>query len=1062
MNWQTPPKREWVQAVLVLAFILNGIFFPAIWGGKTLLNSAWDAPSVMPSGAYHPDPAPAHFAPTPDPGAPAWQTEPWLKIISDQYLHEHRLPLWNPYSAYGTPLAAAMQPQPFYPLTVLISLHPTAWTYNLFVLGRLFLAGLLTFFFARLFLGHAASLFAAITFMLTGYFILYLGMPHLSVEVLLPAVFLALELLLRRNSWPAVAATSGVIFLCVTGGMPESLFLVVSFGCLYFIYRLIFSAEFSKQRLQRVAKLGLALILGFALSAFLLLPFLEFMRNAHDAHQAINHGYITGLGIDSDWRSTITYLLPNIFGPALGGGWNGMRSYWGILPILFAAAAVMGLSSKSHSATSTLKSLTIFFFAFLVLMILKRLGNPLVNWIGRLPVAEMVFFVKYQEPLMAFCVAILAGIGFSLFLKARIGFGYFFAAALVVLVLLLELASWSWPRVLEHKHAVYIFDQTLIAGVGVLFVALLLFGISTRYPRASWPPWAFVGMLALELCFNFIYPNFYRNNELPSAESYNPYAGAPYVDFLRQRNTERYRVFGRDGVLFPDWAGVFKLMDVRDLDGMYYRRYIYFVRNFFLRSDDETRLQGDLADRFTGTGDGYTYDFATDRERRFLALSSIRYVISTNAVGIDTSATIDRKSTGTSTFKNIYDDEVRIYEFTAILPRATLYYSAEILPDEDVLNRLKGPSFNPEQRVVLSAETLPEADSAILKSFAATAPTPYAGAHIVSYDSESVKIETQSDAPAILMLNDANYPGWRVFVNGRPASILQADYLFRAVIVPAGRATVEFDYEPASFRIGALISLAGLVALVVPLFGRRAWRHESSTAEGHEPARDIGSTAIKEPAAYSLSPTQAPVYDSFGTSRERNSIMSRLDDLDVVIRSRKGKIFASIPQLSLLAKGATVDAALAALDAKKQELAAELEEVGELDMLQIGNQVDPMRRGVTMTAPGDLGRFAIKTSIVVFVVAVAFLISGMLVAAKVKDLVNDIKSVKIGGAQFWGRVEQQLDRMATSDLPEAKKQKLLADIHAIAVKWRPFVAEVQSVLSGPPNQAPPTTTPTNR
>jgi len=190
--------------------------------------------------------------------------------------------------------------------------------------------------------------------------------------------------------------------------------------------------------------------------------------------------------------------------------------------------------------------------------------------------------------------------------------------------------------------------------------------------------------------------------------------------------------------------------------------------------------------------------------------------------------------------------------------------------------------------------------------------------------------------------------------------------------------------------------------------------------------------------------------------------MSRLFDLDVVIRSRKGKIFASIPQLSLLAKGATVDAALAALDAKKQELAAELEEVGELDMLQIGNQVDPMRRGVTMTAPGDLGRFAIKTSIVVFVVAVAFLISGMLVAAKVEDLVNDIKSVKIGGAQFWGRVEQQLDRMATSDLPEAKKQKLLADIHAIAVKWRPFVAEVQSVLSGPPNQAPPTTTPTNR
>jgi hypothetical protein len=273
---------------------------------------------------------------------------------------------------------------------------------------------------------------------------------------------------------------------------------------------------------------------------------------------------------------------------------------------------------------------------------------------------------------------------------------------------------------------------------------------------------------------------------------------------------------------------------------------------------------------------------------------------------------------------------------------------------------------------------------------------------------------------------------------------------------------VEFDYEPASFRVGALISLTSLVALIVPLFGRRVWRHESPTAEGHEIAPNIGSTAIIEPAARSLQPAQAPVYDSFGANRGRNSIVSRLDDLDVVISSRKGKIFASIPQLSLHAKGENVDAALAALDAKKKELAAELEEAGELDTLEIGDQVYPVRRGVTMTAPGGLGQFAIKTGIVVFAIAVAFLISGMLIASKVEDLVNEIKSVKIGGAQFWGRVEQQLDRMASSDLPEAKKQKLLADIHAIAVKWRPFVVEVQSVLSGPPNQAPPTTTPTNR
>ena len=44
-------------------------------------------------------------------------------------------------------------------------------------------------------------------------------------------------------------------------------------------------------------------------------------------------------------------------------------------------------------------------------MLLKRFGNPLINWIGVLPIANLVLFLKYEEPLMAFCIAILAGIG---------------------------------------------------------------------------------------------------------------------------------------------------------------------------------------------------------------------------------------------------------------------------------------------------------------------------------------------------------------------------------------------------------------------------------------------------------------------------------------------------------------------------------------------------------------------------------------------------------------------------------------------------------------------------
>jgi Bacterial membrane protein YfhO len=1196
INWRALLDLEGVRAALVLALILNIIFLPAIWGGKTLLDSAWHASSVMPGGAYHTGPQPPHFSPTPDAGAPAWQNEPWLKIISNQFWKEHSLPLWDPYAAYGKPFIAAQLPQPFYPLTAPVALYPTPWTYNLLVVGRLFLAGLFTYFFARLFVAHAASLFSAISFMLTGYFIVYLAMPHLSVEVLLPAVFLAFELLLRKNSWSAVAAASTVIFLCVAGGMPESLFLVISFGFVYSLFRLIFGAEFRQQQLLRLGRLLLALVLGFTLSAFLLLPFLEFMRNGFDTHQPhLHRDYIAGVITNSDWRGAIIYLLPSLFGSS--AGWN---VYWGILPVLFAVVAVRGLFSDRRADSSSITPLTFFFAISLLLMLLKRFGSPLINWVGQLPIVNMVLFPKYQEPLLAFCVAILGGIGFSIFLKSR-SLGYFFAAALTITVLLFALIDALRPLILAYAAGTFIVYRTLMA-VGILIICAVLFGISTYYSRASWPSLAFIGLLSAELFFSYIFPSYYLYNSLPSAADYNPYSGAPYLDFLRQRNAGRYRVFARQNVLHPNWSGAFDLMDVRDLDGMYYRRYINFIRNFLLRPGDEERVNGELADRFTGWGDGYLYNLDTSQEQRFLTLSSVKYVISVSELGVDTRvineiinqhraeklwgfgpeyfpvsagktafglfqhppsrrvsfktiidpaqpvlegvASIqadaqdktdgvgflvelesgdkikplfstllnpkdvaqdragrpfridlssyagqdikllfstdpgpsadkafdwagwaklrfvpnDPKLTMAPLFDEIYDNEVRIYEFSRTLPRANLFYAAEILPDGEILNRLKDPAFKPEQQVLLSAESLPQADTAMLKTFttASSATTANATARIVSYDSQRVEIETQSNAPALLMLNDANYPGWRAFVNGKPAPIMQADYLFRGVTVPAGRASVEFRYAPDSIRVGALISLASLIVLVAPLFRRRV---ESTGVWHSEAKREPGSIPVGESVTHLLPVEQAAVDQSLVVSPQGNRRMSRLDDLDMVIRRRNGKILANIPQLGLYGKGENVEAALAALDAKKKELAAELEETGELDILEIDNRPATPRRGVTASTSDDLGRFAIKTGIVALFIGAALTISAAIVGLEIEQAINNVKSVKIGGAQFWTRMEAELDRLASpvNDLPEVKKQKLLADIRAIALKWHPFVAEIRSALASPdsPPQGPP-------
>lgn len=195
--------------------------------------------------------------------------------------------------------------------------------------------------------------------------------------------------------------------------------------------------------------------------------------------------------------------------------------------------------------------------------------------------------------------------------------------------------------------------------------------------------------------------------------------------------------------------------------------------------------------------------------------------------------------------------------------------------------------------------------------------------------------------------------------------------------------------------------------------------------------------------------------------------MSKIDEFDVVIRHKNGTVIAGIPQLGLFAKADDPHAALTALDAKKKAYLADLEEAGELGILDVEDRGAPVRRVAVAAArpAGDLLQFAIKAGIVVFLVVVTFVTSGVLIASTVERsidrTVSKVKSIKIGGSQFWTQLENELDRMARpgNDLPEAKKQKLLADIRMIGAKWSPFLTELQAALSDAANPPPPSGAP---
>ena len=93
----------------------------------------------------------------------------------------------------------------------------------------------------------------------------------------------------------------------------------------------------------------------------------------------------------------------------------------------------------------------------------------------------------------------------------------------------------------------------------------------------------------------------------------------------------------------------------------------------------------------------------------------------------------------------------------------------------------------------------------------------HCSAHFVRDDPEHAVIDVDAPARGFLVLADQYYPGWRATVNGADVAIHRANFMFRLVEVPAGTSRVEFLYRPRSVALGAVISAAALIVLVVLL-----------------------------------------------------------------------------------------------------------------------------------------------------------------------------------------------------------------------------------------------------
>ena len=139
------------------------------------------------------------------------------------------------------------------------------------------------------------------------------------------------------------------------------------------------------------------------------------------------------------------------------------------------------------------------------------------------------------------------------------------------------------------------------------------------------------------------------------------------------------------------------------------------------------------------------------------------------------------------------------------LAKATLVPNAEVFDtDKALLKRLKDPAWVPRASVLLiqsdseqkpgfhppedhSKEYVPGPDRLELKSYTPT----------------EIIIEVKSAREGYVLINDQYDPDWQAQVNGHDAPLLRADYILRAVAIPAGQSKITLRYV-AHYHVAGL------------------------------------------------------------------------------------------------------------------------------------------------------------------------------------------------------------------------------------------------------------------
>lgn len=94
-------------------------------------------------------------------------------------------------------------------------------------------------------------------------------------------------------------------------------------------------------------------------------------------------------------------------------------------------------------------------------------------------------------------------------------------------------------------------------------------------------------------------------------------------------------------------------------------------------------------------------------------------------------------------------------------------------------------------------------------------PDSTASIQITSYAPNRLVYETNAANDGVVVFSEIYYPGWEATIDGVPARVARADYILRAMYVPAGQHTIEMVFKPHSVTVTETIAYIAFAIMVL-------------------------------------------------------------------------------------------------------------------------------------------------------------------------------------------------------------------------------------------------------